>query len=358
MNAPDRYVRLSKRIGQWALVALVGAAAVGVSLYVELPQSIDSHARIAPQRQWIVTRDTDGRLLATLSDHRRGTMQNYTVLHFERGDHISFRLHPAIISGGAVQAGDTVATIHSNRTQQELARLQNRLATAQSSLELTRSGRKEAVILEAEQYLRQARTQATYQTRKVERLRTLFANQIATTEELEVEENAQALYQIQIEIAQAQLQAAQSGARLPEVKLIGTRIEGLQREIAILSQRLGSLAVIAPLDGVVSSTAADTLLAIQDRSAYLALLPIPWKDRNAVALEQTVELRPEGAASPVPGRIIRLDRNVRYFNRTQVLTALVALPANANLDPGLVVSSHLACPPLTLFQYLAKAFAR
>ncbi|NKB65661.1 MAG: hypothetical protein GKR89_01250 [Candidatus Latescibacteria bacterium] len=325
---------------------------------LKLPQSIDSHARLAPQRQWLVTRDADGRLLATLSDHRRGTVQNYTVFHFERGDHISFRLHPAIIAGGTVQAGDTVATVHSNRTQQELARLQNRLATAQSSLQLTTAGRKEAVIREAEHLLRQAQTQSEYQDRKVARLQDLFAHQIATIQELEVEENAQTLYQIQIDIAQAQLQAAQTGARRPEVHLIRTRIEGLQREIAILSQRLGSLAVIAPLDGTVAHTGPDTLLAIQDRSAYLALLPIPWKDRRAIALDQSVELHPEGAENPVLGRIIRFDRSVRYLDRTQVMTALVALPNTADLASGLIVPSRLACPPLTPFQYLANTFAR
>ena len=358
MTASNRYIRPSGRIGQWAIAALILAAALGVSLYVEVPQSIDSHARIDPQRQWIVTRDADGRLLSTLSDHRSGTVQSYTVLRFERGDHISFRLHPAIASGDAVQMGDTVATIHSNRTEQQLARLQSQLATAQSSLQLTRAGRKEAVVREAEQYLRQARTQSDYQDKKVERLRALFANQIATTEELEVEENTLALYRIQVEIAQAQLQAAQTGARQPEIDLIRTRIEGLQREIAILSERLGSMAVIAPLDGVVSGAAADTLIVVQDRSAYLALLPIPWKDRGAVALEQTVELHPEGAPAPIMGRIVRLDRTVRYLDRTQVLTALVTLPTNADLDPGLIVSSSLPCPPVTPFEYLAKTFAR
>ena len=92
-----------------AIAVLVVVAALFL-LPIELPYSIEVPGKLLPLREWVLIRGQDGRLISTLYDHLLGTIEGYEAMHVDRGDHVTFKLHPAMEDGKSVAAGDTGST--------------------------------------------------------------------------------------------------------------------------------------------------------------------------------------------------------------------------------------------------------
>ncbi|MCZ6633032.1 MAG: hypothetical protein O7G87_06465, partial [bacterium] len=82
---------------------------VGMVFYwdVKVPYSIETAGKFLPQKEWVLVRGQDGRLISTLYDHVRGKVEDFDVMHVENGDNLTFKLHPAIVAGATVAVGDT-----------------------------------------------------------------------------------------------------------------------------------------------------------------------------------------------------------------------------------------------------------
>ena len=346
----------------WALsIGGIAAVVALISGPFELPYSVDMPGRAVPRQEWVLVRGPDGQLISTLSDHLRGRAETYEVADFERGDHVSFRLHPSLVAGMAVAAGDTIGLTRSSELERRLSELRGQLNTELASLARSQSGEKESVIQEAQLRLTHARTRAEQQRKEVARLQALFSRDLVAEVDLEIAANTLKLYEIQIDMATAQLHTARTGAREPEVDWIRARIAAFREEIEVNARRRQTAALKSPLSGrFVGALSGDTLAVIQDMAAYVVFLPVPWKDRHCVAPGQSVEMLIDGSSEVLKGRIEYLAPKAHTaVNGQQFLVARALVEdAGAEMAPGLIVRASVACAPVGPLEYLRRFFTR
>ena len=90
-----------------AVIVFVGFAALSVGT-IEIPYTIRVPGRIVPIREWVIT-CAEGRLATIWSNNVGGAVQEYSILQADNGDLVDYRLHPSVVPGGTVAAGDTIA---------------------------------------------------------------------------------------------------------------------------------------------------------------------------------------------------------------------------------------------------------
>lgn len=335
-----------------AVLMLVGLLVVWSP--IQIPYSIDVPGKVMAAQEWVVSKRQDGHLESALRDHAKGRVHSYAVRHLERGDEARFELHPGIAPGAGVEAGDTLGWFYSNETERQWVQLQGELASAAATLDLSRAGKKEAVVREVRERLFLAQSQLAQQQRQAARLQALLAQNMASAEEVEIAQHTARLYALQVEIAQAQLEAMQTGAREEQVELARVRLEGLRREKEVMAKRQAGATLLTPLSGkVCSSFSADTLVMVQDTSCFALFLPVKWGYRGLIAPGQAVELYTDKGS--LSGTIERLDSAPRLLEGQQVFfaVALVEDPGE-HLASGLIVRCAISCAPVSLWEYLRQ----
>ena len=313
---------------RYLIISVFVAAIVGIFflLPVKIPYNVTVPGRALPYREWAVVRDRDGNIEAFLRDHAQGSVESYIAHRFERGDVVRLSIHPGLNPHNRVAAGDTVITIYSTQTQQELAQLTGQLAAAEASLVFYAAGEKEALILEAQTLVSQARDQAEQQQREVDRLRPLVEQSLVSQQEFEQAETTLQVLEADIAVAEARLDAVRTGAKPEQIQLTQAEADAVQREIDTLNDRLHLFTLTSPIDGItVRSSGSDTLLTIQDVSKLTIVMPVPWVDHQMLNIDQTIDVQLLGMESAGTARIVMLGDAVNLLNGVQVLlvTAII-----------------------------------
>lgn len=325
---------------------------------LDIPYSVKAPGKITPHKEWMLIREAGGRITALCADHLRGVVEDYEVMQVDNGDLINFRMHPAIIPGAHVTAGDTIAFTSSIETKRQLEHLRGELATEMASLTLYQTGEKSSVIHEAQQRLTYAKTQAEQQKKQVTRLRALYQRNAISEEEIEIAENALRLNEIQIAIEKAQLNTVQTGAHDQQIAWVYARIEALQNEIAILQKKQANAVITAPFSGLVSGRFSDdTLAVIHDTTRYAVVLPIGWHNRPHITKQQSVEISAAGFSAPVTGAVEHIGDAAWTIQGGSYFGVTVSIDnPNPELAPGLVVNGAIACATVRPIEYLWRLF--
>ncbi|MCB9087188.1 MAG: hypothetical protein H6628_02525 [Calditrichae bacterium] len=341
-----------RNINRFILVALAVAVTVLYFLPIQYPYKIDGLAKIVPVREWHLIKGPDGRLMASLHNYERGMTEAYAVSQFERGDAVNFAIRPALQAGQQISAGDTIGRIYSNEIERQLAKLNGELEVATAALAVSTEGEKASVVQEAEQRLAFARRERTEQQKIADRLESLYQQGLASRELFEIEAGRLKLMEINIAIAEAQLQSAHSGAKREEIRLARSQIEALRREIQALERRSDQYVFTSPIDGKIARLFSyDTLLTIYDTTAYIAFMPVEWQNYQYLAPLQAVNLQLAGAADRQSGRLLAFDRSAHRLNGRQVVIAAVLIDNRQRPLAGMLQKCAIWGEPVTIWEY-------
>jgi hypothetical protein len=339
-------------------VGLISGSAVAAVLFipVKIPFSVSGYGTIAPAGKWVLEKGADGQLIASTYDYVTGRSGGFSVVEFERGETIRLTLSPSVATGGSVFAGDTIGTIRSTQAEERLVVLTGELATARASLAAASAGEKAPLIREAQQRLAHARAEAEEHARRFARLETLFEKGMVSDQEYEIARSEAALLDIEVTIAESQLQAVATGDKSEQIDLFRSRVEALQQEIEVLRERLRSFTIISPFTGRLSRVrASDTLLVVSDTTSYVALLPVRWSAYPYLAPAQDVTIEPRGLSGSARGRLASLGRESQYVDGKPVLVAAALVTASAtDLVPGMVVRWTVSCEPVPIHRYVRR----
>ena len=260
---------------------------VVVLLPVKIPYTINPPGKILPVREWIVIKGSDGRLITQLKNNQCGTIDNYSVSQFERGDAVQFKLKSNIVSGAYVSANDTIAAIYSNEIERQYTQLQGELGVAMASLEVSRTGEKVSVINEERNLLEYRKEQMEESKKQFERTEVLFSKNLVSQEDYEIAKSTNELNKINVKISETHLQSLITGSKPEQLDYIRAEISSLKNQIRILQKRFENYTLISPVNGIVNQIySGDTILVISDTSAYVIISPVKWKERNYIALNQ------------------------------------------------------------------------
>lgn len=344
-----------RNITRLILILLAVVVASLFFLPIQYPYKIDGLAKIVPVREWRLIKGTDGLLLASLHNHERGMTEAYAVSQFERGDAVNFAIRSALQAGQQIAAGDTVGRIYSNEIERQLAQLNGELEVATAALAVTTEGEKASVVQEAEQRLAFARREQAEQQKIAERLERLYQQGLTSRELYEIEAGRLKLMEINIAIAEAQLQSAHTGAKREEIRLARSQIEALRREIAAVERRSAQYVFTSPIDGKIARLFSDdTLLTIYDTTAYIVFMPIEWQNYQYLAPLQEVNLQFSGADSQQSGRLLTFDRSVHNLNGRQVVFAALRIDNRQRLLSGMLQKCVIWARPVTLWEHTKR----
>jgi hypothetical protein len=339
-------------------VALI-AAALGLLFlageaffWLPLPCVVRSYAKIVPVREWVLSKGQDGQLIASTFDHQSGLSDGYRLSNFDRGSSIAFTLRSSVLPGRTIAKGDTIGSIYSSDMQERLIGLQGQLAAAEGQLAVSSSGEKAAIVNEAEQRLLFAQRRQLEHRKVLERTTRLWKADLISQGEYERVESEANLMNDEIKIAQANLEAARTGAKPEQLGLVHARIAALKNEIATIQRREATYTLTAPISGTIArSFSADTLVTIVDTSNYVALVPIRWSDYGRLRDQPEPTLTAWGLSAAVHGRITDLNSKMETLHGERVVMASGLLhDASSSLLPGMVARCAIRCPSSTAFQ--------
>ncbi|MBN2424215.1 MAG: hypothetical protein JXR46_01875 [Calditrichaceae bacterium] len=341
----------SGRISVFLLVLIIMLVLI---LPVYVPQTVKTIARIIPEKEWIISKGQDGRLLSVLKNHRLAKTENYTLNIFERGDAVQFRLNPQLQPGSFINKNDTVGFIYSNEIERELARLEGSLSAQKASLLMSLTGEKNALIQAARQELLAAEKQAELQKSILERQKTLFENNLISREQYDNELTKYELFKSNAQIAKAQVEAVSTGEKEELLNYIRSQINALEKEINVFKTRRDRYHLTAPLSGELNMNfSTDTLAHIRSSDSFIAVLPVIYEDLPRIKNGAKLILSPLNTPDPVEGRIIMIDKIIRVFQGRQVIYATAVIEdAHQALLPGLIMKGEITCNQVLLREYV------
>ena len=336
-----------------AVVAVV-VAAIGLVVFlpVQFPSVVNTYATIAPVNRWVLAKATDGQLIASTFNYRSGLSEGFRVSTFNPGSSTYFSLSTSLVPGQAVTMGDTIGSIYSTEVAERLIALNGQLAAARSLLAVNATGQKSAIVNEAQQRLQFAKRRRDEHLKVEERTQRLFDQHLIPQGEYDrVQSEANAL-QDEITIAEANLEAARTGAKPEQLNLVNANIAALVSEIEAVKGRAATYTLTAPISGTIFPTfSADTLLTIA-ASEYVALIPVRWSDYRRVAATPEPLLTLTGLSQRVTGKVISMNREVQVLHGQEVVIATASLEAPpGDVMPGMLVRCRIHCGSVTAVEY-------
>jgi hypothetical protein len=339
----------------WVYSGLIILALLSLALVlpISLNWTIDGPCKVFPAREWLLTKNEEGGVLATLSDNLQGSVENYAVLSIVRGDAFRFDVNPSLKPGDPLNAGDTVVRVFSHELAREFHRLSGELAVAKSSLAMVKSGEKEAITQEAERALSLAKERAEVQQQIFARQDSLYNRNLISPEEFELARSAAQTSAIEVAIAEARLQTVRTGAKPEQIRLIESQIASLEAQMRALSRQVGALTLVSPFSGTFqSSPGTDTLLTLED-TARVILMPIPIKHLGRIGSGQFVKVRIPRQSESYEGAVVRVDQRVRIVNGAQVVMAVATLNGRVkSLPSNLIGIGSIQTDQVSPAQYL------
>jgi hypothetical protein len=325
----------------------IGLVVVAIIIIFFLPiratYKIKVPGKVLPGKEWLLMSEQNGRVITVLKNNIKGTVENYSVTEVERGDAMLFHLKSNWSQGKYVSVGDTIGIIYSNEIERRLDQLEGDLSVAEATLKFYKTGEKEAVIAEAENRLNHAKEQAEEQKRIVERLEDLHNRKLVSTQEYEIGKSTSQIFDINVTIAQAQLENVTSGAKPEQIEMVTYQIASLKSQIDVLKKRVDHFILQSPIEGMVlQSFANDTLVNVVQEDSFVVVMPIRWRNRTYLKEGQPIHVAFSPDISNIKGEIINIDSGVRYLNGEQVVFASALITENAEkLTSGLMVSCSI-----------------
>lgn len=326
---------------------------VVVFLPIEFTHWESSKGKILPHKSWFVIKGTDGRLITSVMDYSTGTSSEYSVVQFERGDAVNFKLTNNIIVKGTINKGDTLGRVISSEIEKDLQKLKGELETARAALSIRESGEKESVIKAEQNRLKFAKKELDKQTKVFERTKELFKRNLIAKEDYEADEARFELAKININIVEEKLRSLKSGAKLEELNFARAQINSLESRINVLQKRYEKNIIVSPIDGVIEKTfSSDTLLIINDISKAVIISPFYINNLDSIKINNRVIVSSTYLESSLYGKVINIDHNIRTVNNKQVVLVTTLVERINDFKNGLIVDCKINCGKITVLEYL------
>lgn len=326
-------------------------------LPIEIPYSITVTGKVLPSKEWIVSK-SDGILITMLSDNKTGINRNYAVTESVRGDAIQFVVDDDLVSGEPVSLNDTVGAIYSNEVSRMIMELKGELEVAERTLEMYETGEKSGIVEEVESRLAYMKKQAEENKKLADRRKAQLDKNLISEEEYEIYKGAAELSEINVIMTEAQLRTVLTGVKPQEVAYAKAQIHSLKSQLDVLNQRNKNFTLRSQVTGIARRIASgDTLLIISDTSEYVAMMSIPFEDRDLLFRGQDVTISFPSAEVNPQARILRVEHAVYNINGKQVSLAIAVIAKNVKeLVPGLMVECKIECDPVTPSEYVKRLF--
>ncbi|MBK6914853.1 MAG: hypothetical protein IPH11_14810 [Ignavibacteriales bacterium] len=340
------------------LLFIIILAVVIYFLPVNLPLTLSARAKILPASEWIVAKNDNGQIVTTLFDHKSGVHKNYSVSNFERGDDVRLIFRSDLKINSFVNTTDTIAKLYSNEIERQLTALKGSLEVAKASLKLNQTGDKASLIRMAEEQLAFQKKNAEEQRKILSRQEQLYQKDLISQEEYEISKGTAELNDLQIAIANANLETVLTGEKTEQIDFINSQIKSFENEIAVLEKRFADFNIIPAINGTISKISiGDTLLSIQNTDEYLLMIPVNLKYQKYISIDEQVSFYSETNQADFYGKIISINNSVQYLLGEPVIIVTAAIENNKQpLNTGLITECEIHCGSIPIADHIKRFF--
>lgn len=330
---------------------------------LDVPFTLDSVARVLPARQWVLTHAAAGTLAASVYDHRTGSVRGQEGYQFDRGDLVQMRFQENWKSGTRVKAGETVATILSNRLSEQLVQLKNQLAVEEANLGVATTGQKPQVLAQLEEEISLAKADVELRRKTLERLNQLQGDGLISALQLEQAETALHDAEARVRLAEKSLAISASGEKQEMVTVTSSRIAALQKEIEFLENKRSKYVITAPFAGEVrfENAVEGERLLVEDTTALIVQIPIRLRDQQYLQPGQQIELQLIERRASAQATVLEISKRVEVvgFEQVVIVKALVAQSAEQSaatmFSPGAPVRCRVLCDRVRVVEFLRRS---
>ncbi len=325
--------------------AILAVVLIFLFLPIKIPYTISTKGKVFPYQTWTLAKTTSGRLVTSLKNNSTGSNNGFSIIQFEQGDAVQFKLSPKVLQNDSISMGDTVGYIISSEIEKDIQKLKGELETARASLNVKTSSEKESVIEAEKNKLNFAEKELEEQTKIFERKKKLFDKDLISQQEFEADEARFELAKINISIAQERVRTVTSGAKSEEISFANTQINVLENQINVLQKRFESNNILSPITGINDRVySSDTIAVINDISKTVSIAPIKWDDIKNIQLEQEVTISHEDIDGEINGKVHAIDNNISTINNLQyVFVTILSSERNQEFKNGLLVDCSFDC---------------
>ena len=341
-------------------IVIISIIVLLLILPIKLNYTLHVKGKILPNKEWIIYKGTDGRLTSLLTNYKTGINQSYDVTLFDRGDAMKFTFNSALHSGSWIKSNDTIAVVYSNEIERQIENLKGQIASAKASLMMNETGEKESIVNQEKKNLDYAIRQAEEQKKVLDRTEALYNKGLVSQEEYEIVKGSYDLYEINISISKARLDAVETGVKKEQIGLIKSQIIFLEKELVVMQRRFKGFTVTSPINGIVSrKTNSDTLMVISDVSNHILLCPVKVNDKKFISDSALVEVIAIGRSQNITAHVYEIDNNVKIVNGLQVVMVTSEIDeSNKDINPSIIVDCYIHTGSLTPLQFLFRLWNR
>ena len=309
-----------------------------VGLFIKINITIKSTGKVLAMEQLRIIRKLPDSIELQFSQQLNPGLNQTQSYFFERGGLMQFSLDSSLMNSSRLSKQQLIGQIASDRLDYEITRLNNQIREENAALKSLTSGEKTSVIEEAKKMVNLQQTKYSEQQVIVERMRKLEESNLVSRQEYEIAANLLDIYAAEIEIAEANLQTVQTGAKPEDIKLIEERIAGLQQELLLLEQKKQKQRIVAPFSGrVVQNSSSDTLLTLYSDDK-IVLIPVELSEVSKIQSGQIVEITSPELSLSVKGRILSLQPSVQKVSNKQIIFVYCRIP-----DTDIPVNTFVKC---------------
>ncbi len=336
------------------------AVVVLVFFLVELPYSVRGKGVVSPMREWGLYTATDGTLINRLQDNASGSLREYRVLEFQRGDVVSFYFNDRLEKNNMVSRGDTIAWVISNDLRMRLVEKTGELAYQESLLQVYLTGEKPEAVQMALDEVELARQELNTQKRLTERITHLYGQDLVSRQEYELAVNDLEVKRYALEIALSNYEAIVAGEKEEEIGAVRARIEALEQQLKQLHSHNEEMNILAPITGNIlrqrdmETRDQQEVIRVADLSSLLVFVPVDTHETIYINPGQEVFITLGNRR--IKASVHSVDNSVQIINnRPKVFVSVVVdNHSDTGLIPNMVVDARIITQTVSLKEYLLR----
>jgi hypothetical protein len=349
-------IRIKNRL--LLIIAVCTALLLMFSIFVKIDSSVSNPCRFVAQREWELSHSDPDKLVSRLVSNDSFNVQQFSLHHFNRPDYIDFSLLSDIEYGSELEKGEIVAMLVSHEDRMRFTDLASRLKQARYQLKVLQTGQKPALQEEARRSLEYAQAELEAFSPQLKRTRELFRSNLVSEQELELAEANYQLYQVNVAMQKARLEAAQSGEKSESVGQIQAAVTGLEEEVLLMEEKIKAEKIHAPISGlVVQSEDNGVILEVNKVDTLVTQIPVEESEYGYLKTGLEVELYPRGIHRPLRSKVLNLGQRAQLVNGRSmfIVTCLVDNRDNGIL-PGMTGRAKITYERSTLLQKFIRSW--
>ena len=283
------------------------------------------------------------------------SLQNYI---FERGDIVELEFAEGIKNYAYIKESTPLLEFRSYLLEQEIANLESQVSAQIATFRAESTGKKESLVLEAEQNLKLMNQQLDLAEKNFYRSEQLFNDKIIPEAEFQVVENELALAKTNVELADLRIISVNTGRKRESISAINAQLDVLETQLNILNEKKRNYNVAAPFDGeVVLDVFSNNLISLVDTSDQVVIVPIEVAERSFISEDISKACLELPGCNDEFDIKVHLDKKVNLVDNRQVVLARVNVPERHNrLDEGLLVNCRIICDTISVKEYIKRKF--